>query len=150
MPMSETIKKIGLAAILFMITCTFACSQEGNAESHIRQILDRQSAAWSEGDIDGFMENYWHSDSLKFVGKDGITYGWQATLDRYKKSYPDRTAMGTLTFDIVDAEQTGEEIFFVLGKWHLDRDGLENLQGHFTLLWKKIDGQWVIVTDHSS
>ncbi|MFA0960878.1 DUF4440 domain-containing protein [Roseivirga sp. BDSF3-8] len=146
--MSESIKKITLFAFLFTL-CHFAGAQT-DAETEIRAILDRQAACWTAGDLECFMDSYWKSDSLKFVGQSGITYGWQKTFDNYVKNYPDREAMGTLTFDVVDAEQTGPESFFVLGKWHLDREESEDVGGHFTLLWHYIDGQWVIVTDHSS
>jgi hypothetical protein len=39
--------------------------------------------------------------------------------------------------------------YFVVGKWHLQRS-IGDIGGHFTLLWRKIKGQWVIVADHSS
>lgn len=146
--MSESIKKILLAVILFGLSLPVFAQNE--AEAEIRSILDRQASCWSEGDLDCFMASYWQSDSLQFVGKSGITYGWQATYDRYVQNYPDREAMGTLTFIVIDAEQTGPDSFFVLGKWHLDREESGDVGGHFTLLWKKIDGRWVIVTDHSS
>lgn len=147
--MSESIKKIIFAGILLLTGCNNEV-EPGDAEAYIRQTLDKQAACWTNGDLDCFMDNYWRSDSLKFVGKSGITYGWQATYDRYTKSYPDREAMGSLTFTVIDAEQTGSENFFVLGKWQLDRKESEDVGGYFTLLWERIDGEWVIVTDHSS
>lgn len=146
--MSESIKKIIFTAILFAIV--HFCVAQSSDEARIREILDRQAACWTAGDLDCFMDSYWKSDSLQFVGKSGITYGWQATYDRYVKSYPDREAMGALTFEVIDAKQTGPDSFFVLGKWHLDREKSGDVGGHFTLLWKRIEGEWVIVTDHSS
>lgn len=95
------------------------------------------------------MQGYWKSDSLKFIGKSGITYGWRATLENYKKSYPDTAAMGKLKFDLLEVKRLSVMYFFVIGKWHLARtDG--DLKGYFTLLFKKIKGTWVIVADHSS
>lgn len=95
------------------------------------------------------MQGYWQSDSLMFIGKSGVTRGWQATLDNYKRGYPDRAAMGTLTFTLVSMQPTGSKSALVVGKWHLARtEG--DLQGHFSLLWKKLKGKWVIVADHSS
>ncbi|MCP4271173.1 MAG: DUF4440 domain-containing protein, partial [Gammaproteobacteria bacterium] len=38
---------------------------------------------------------------------------------------------------------------FVLGKWQLSRVQ-DTLKGFYTLYWKKIDGQWKIIIDHSS
>jgi ketosteroid isomerase-like protein len=146
--MSESIKKIFFSAILLAFSLNLKA--QDNPETYIRNTLDKQAACWTAGDLGCFMENYWKSDSLKFVGKSGVTYGWQATYDRYVENYPDREAMGALTFTIIEAEQTGPETFFVLGKWHLKREESGDAGGHFTLLWKMIDGTWVIVTDHSS
>jgi ketosteroid isomerase-like protein len=119
------------------------------AEKAIRQVLAQQTQAWNEGSLENFMAGYWQSDSLKFIGKRGISYGWQTTLENYKKSYPDKTAMGYLTFEIVSLEKTSNKTAFVIGKWKLKREK-DELQGYFTLFWRKINGKWLIVADHSS
>jgi hypothetical protein len=115
----------------------------------IRQLLDKQTQAWNRGDIETFMETYWKSDSLMFIGKSGVTYGWANTLNNYKKGYPDTTAMGKLSFDILLIKRLSFQYFQVIGKWHLQRS-IGDLGGHYTLLIKKIKGKWVIISDHSS
>ena len=142
-------KKTFLAAISFLIFSQFALSQKATDESLVRNVLATQSAAWNKGDLEGYMQGYWKSDSLKFIGKSGITYGWQPTLDNYRKGYPDTAAMGKLSFDLLEVKRLSVMYFFVIGKWHLLRTA-GNLQGHFTLLFKKINKNWVIVADHSS
>ncbi|MGI9158739.1 MAG: YybH family protein, partial [Saprospiraceae bacterium] len=119
------------------------------AETAIRAIMARQEAAWNRGDLEAFMDGYWRSDSLQFIGSRGLTYGWHQTLDNYRKGYPDRAAMGTLTFTLLSVQPLSQKSAFVVGKWHLKRNA-GDLSGHFTLLWKKIKGAWVIVADHSS
>ena len=110
--------------------------------------MKKQEQAWNHGDIEGFMKYYWKNDSLKFIGSKGITYGWQKTLDNYRKSYPDKASMGTLTFEINTNEELSKNSVFIVGKWSLARE--KSVGGYFTLLWKKIDGNWVIVVDHTS
>ena len=95
------------------------------------------------------MKGYWENDSLLFVGKSGPKYGYRATLENYKKGYPDTVAMGKLHFDLLKMQSLSPTAYFVLGKWTLQRS-IGNLQGYYTLLWRKIKGQWVIVADHSS
>lgn len=95
------------------------------------------------------MEGYWKSDSLRFIGKSGIKYGWQETLDNYKKSYPDRAAMGKLTFELLSFDSMGEQHVMVTGKWKLKREKDEP-NGLFTIIWQKIDDKWKIIYDHSS
>jgi len=118
-------------------------------EVAVRKILSDQSEAWNRGDIEAFMKGYWKNDSLTFTGKSGITYGWNKTLNNYKRNYPDATAMGKLAFTIISATNLSPEYFHVIGRWHLQRT-IGDLEGHFTLLFKKIKGQWLIIADHSS
>lgn len=118
-------------------------------EPEIRALLQKQTEAWNRGDLEGFMEGYWKSDSLMFIGKSGITYGWQKTLDNYKKGYPDKTAMGQLTFTLIQIKRLSGRYYSVVGKWYLKRT-IGDIGGHYTLLMKKIDGKWVVVSDHSS
>ncbi|MBL4578307.1 MAG: nuclear transport factor 2 family protein, partial [Flavobacteriales bacterium] len=104
---------------------------------------------WNNGDLECFMETYWKSDSLKFIGKDGITYGWDATISRYKQKYPDKSHMGVLSFDVLEFEYLGRETIMLVGKWGLKR-AMGDVGGHFTLIWRKMEGEWVIITDHTS
>lgn len=139
------------AFFLFCTLCLFfitGVAQSAN-EKKIRDILDRQTAAWNRGDLEGFMQGYWKSDSLKFIGSRGVTYGWQNTLDNYRKGYPDTAAMGRLRFEILHLNKLSGKYYQVIGKWMLTRT-VGNLSGHFTLLFRKINGEWVIVSDHSS
>jgi len=115
----------------------------------IQQAMDNQEQCWSRGDLDGFMSGYWKSDSLRFMGKRGITKGWQTTLDNYKKSYPDKATMGKLQFDIVSFEPLDAKGMFVVGKWTLMREK-DTLGGYYSLIWRKIDGEWKVVFDHTS
>ena len=111
--------------------------------------MQRQTAAWNEGNLEAFMQNYWKSDSLMFIGKNGVVWGWQKTLDNYKKSYPTKEAMGTLSFAIIQIKRLSPLYYSVVGKWMLHRTQ-DNLSGHYTLLVKKIKGEWKIIADHSS
>jgi hypothetical protein len=117
----------------------------------IRQVLKMQQSAWNKGDIPEFMQSYWHSDSLMFIGKKGITRGWQNTLDNYRKSYPDQATMGELQFEIISVELFSKTTAQVIGKWNLKRNTDKgDLGGHFTLIFKKINKHWLIVSDHTS
>lgn len=135
--------------IIILIFCSVTSFAQDKNALAIRTILNNQTAAWNRGELEKFMEGYWKNDSLAFVGKSGVTYGWNNTLDKYKKGYPDKTAMGHLTFTLIKVEQLSKKYYFVTGKWHLERT-IGNLEGHYTLLFKKIKGHWVIISDHSS
>jgi hypothetical protein len=116
--------------------------------ANVLSLMKIQETAWNNGNVTEFMKYYWKSDSLKFIGSKGITYGWQKTLDNYLKSYPTKEAMGILKFTILEASQLSKESIYIIGKWELTKE--KPVGGHFTLLWKKIKGNWVIVADHTS
>ncbi|WKN30985.1 nuclear transport factor 2 family protein [Porifericola rhodea] len=118
-------------------------------EEKILAIMDQQQRCWNEGNLDCFMKGYLPSDSLMFIGKNGIVYGYQNTLERYRKSYPDRTSMGQLNFNIIQLNQLSSEYYSMIGKWTLKRS-TDNLEGYFSLIFKKINGEWFIIKDHSS
>lgn len=124
-------------------------SAQNMDEQAIRALIEEQRLAWNTGDKEKFMQPYWQNDSLMFIGKSGITYGWQKTLDNYKKGYPDTAAMGKLDFNLLEIKRLSMLYFFVVGKWHLTRS-IGDVGGHFTLLFKKVKNKWVIIADHSS
>ena len=146
-------KKYLIFVFIFLANCCVAqpktiLPKDGD-ETAIRQLLTKRTEAWNLGDIASFMKTYWESDSLMFIGKNGITYGWTNTLNNYKKNYPDTAAMGKLSFEILLVKRLSFQYFHVIGKWQLQRS-IGDLSGHYTLLLKKIRGQWVIIADHSS
>ncbi|MEO6613746.1 MAG: DUF4440 domain-containing protein [Chitinophagaceae bacterium] len=139
-------KNIFIAACLLVSSSLFSQSKD---ELAIRKLLADQNAAWNRGDIDNFMKGYWQNDSLMFIGKSGVTYGWTNTLNNYKKGYPDTASMGKLIFTLLQVKKISNEYYHVTGKWFLKRS-IGDAGGHFTLLFRKISGRWVIISDHSS
>ena len=135
--------------LLFLIAAISTNAQTKD-EQQILAILDAQTKYWNAGDLENFMKGYWKSDSLMFIGKSGVTYGYNNTLENYKQGYPNRDAMGILKFNILKVEKISADAYFIVGKWHLTREKVGDIGGHYTLLFKKIKGEWVIVADHSS
>ena len=135
--------------VLVLICLGFSVHAQDRDELAVRAVLSRQAAAWNRGSIAEYMQGYWKSDSLIFVGKSGPRYGYDSTLSKYLKSYPDEASMGKLRFDLLKVERISKDCFFVLGKWELKRT-IGDLSGAFTLIFRKKNGDWVIVVDHSS
>lgn len=135
--------------LLFTVVTCAENKLSPNEKQKILSLLDQQLEAWNDGNLEKFMDTYWKSDQLVFVGSHGPTYGWQATLTNYKKSYPDKTAMGKLAFNVLNVSKIDTKTVFVIGRFELTRE-LGDLAGHFTLVIQKINGVWVIVSDHSS
>ncbi len=135
--------------IKLLLLLSHSIFAQNNDKSEILSVLEKQRIAWNNGNLQQYMMGYWQSDSLLFVGKRGPQYGWQKTFDNYKKSYPDKSAMGKLTFNILKVDVYTSDYAFVLGEWILDREK-DQPRGFFTLQMKKINGQWKVIADHSS
>ena len=142
---------MGKLSCLFLLSCLHATLiySQSTDEQVILKILDEQTKNWNKGDLDSFVNGYWNNDSLMFIGQSGVTYGYQNTLDNYKKNYSDTAKMGKLAFEIIKLQKLSAEYYFVVGKWFLKRT-VGDLKGHYTLLFRKINNEWVIVVDHSS
>lgn len=134
---------------ILLLLLPFAAMCHSNDEEAIRKMLAAQVVEWNKANMEGFMKGYWENDSLMFIGKKGPTYGYAKTLANYKKNYPDTDHTGTLTSMVLSMKKLSKEYYFVLGKWELRRNA-GDVSGSYTLLLRKIDGEWVIVADHSS
>ena len=132
-------------AFLLLLFSVLSFSQE----KEILKVMTDQQTAWSNGDIDGYMKGYWKNDSLLFIGSKGPTYGWQKTLDNYKKSYPNKEKMGTLEFTDIQVKMLGEKYAYVFGKWKLIRAN-DSPNGIYTLIFEKFKDGWKIISDHTN
>jgi len=141
-------KKIYFLAVLLLSMAAKAFAQVTD-EQEIRSLLATQVKEWNAGHIEGYMHGYWESDSLIFIGKNGPTYGFTPTLKRYQQAYPDKAHMGQLTSTLIRLERLSPDYYFAIGKWALKRTA-GDVSGSWTLLIRKIKGQWTIIVDHSS
>ncbi len=114
----------------------------------VLKVLTDQEFAWNKGDIDGFMEGYWKSDFLTFVGSSGVTKGWNETKDNFNKAYPTRDRMGTLSFDVNEIHRVQDGLYRIIGKYTLQRDE-DAPTGYFTIMLQQDEGKWVIISDHT-
>ncbi len=138
-----------IAAIAILLVASVSSFAKPDTEAGIRRVLNEQVAAWNRGDLERFMFGYWKSDRLVFVSGDKITRGWQPTFENYKKTYDTKEKMGTLSFADLEITVISKDAAAVVGSWSLAREK-DNPKGKFTLIFRKIDGDWRIVHDHSS
>lgn len=117
----------------------------------VRALLARQQAAWNRGNLEAFMAGYAQTDTLRFASGGTVRTGWQTTLNRYRRSYPDTAAMGTLSFGSLDLTILSPHSVLAFGRWQLQRDK-DAPGGLFTLLLHRPEpnAPWRIVHDHTS
>lgn len=139
--------------VLFLTFAVLGVKAENNIKEKeidkVNALLDKQVESWNKGNLKKFMDTYWKSEDLIFVGSKGVTYGWQRTFDNYKQNYPNKRSMGNLQFNILDIRKIDKRSIFVVGRFFLTRNA-ENVEGHFTLVIQKKGRKWLIVSDHSS
>ena len=157
------VKIVDMKYLLTLIVCTTilftSCNSQigtGNNgeqnqihESEVLTILNQQESSWNEGDVEGFMQGYWNNDSLMFVSGEKVLYGWQKMTDNYKKTYSTKQLMGELSFKVHKTEVLSNDAVLVIGNWSIHRE-MTDFGGKFSLLWRKINGEWKIVIDHTS
>lgn len=134
-----------------MMTLMVSSSVAASPETEIKAAMTRQQEAWNRGDLRAFMQEYLNSPELTFVGKQ-VTRGWQATLDRYLKTYPTPAAMGKLTFSEVEVHPLGKDHAWVMGRFHLARtaEGGGDARGRYTLIFTRTKEGWKMTLDHTS
>jgi hypothetical protein len=141
------------AILIIVIICSHAdCKSQAlptRDSIEITDILFSQQEAWNNGNLKLYMNAYWKSDSLRFITKKGVTYGWYSTMDKYKNAYPDKASMGILKFGVLSLEYLSETKVLLTGTWELEAKGTV-IKGIFTLIWKRMNGKWVIILDHTS
>ena len=142
-------KRKNVFLFLLLLGAAATSMSQSKAEREVLAILDRQTAAWNRGDLEGFMKGYWENDSLMYIGRSGVTYGFTPTLSNYRKNYGELARMGNLKFDILHVKRLSSKYIHVVGRWSLRRSA-GDVGGHYTLLFRRMRGEWVIVSDHSS
>jgi ketosteroid isomerase-like protein len=140
---------IALSSLGSFSSRSAAAPPQSDDAATILTLLTDQTAAWNRGDIEGFMNGYWNSNQTEFVSSEGVSRGWQALLERYRRSYPDRKAMGHLTFSDLEIRVECPTAAYAIGEYHLQREN-DSPSGVFTLNFRKFPEGWRIVVDHTT
>lgn len=144
-------KKLIFKIVLFSFLIFLVSCKSTNHCNEIYNLMKQQEDAWNNGNIENFMNVYWKNDSLVFIGKSGINYGWDKTFSNYKNSYKTKEQMGTLEFKNLICNTINDSTHIVTGKWSLKRnDSIGNINGFYSLIWVKKQTGWKITYDHTS
>ena len=137
--------------ILLCAVSAAAQNSQSTTEPAVRQVLERQQEAWNHHDLENFMSGYWNSPELTFFSGAKISSGWQATIERYRKTYQSEgREMGKLEFSDLNIEVLAADAALVRGAWHLTMSDGKTPHGLFTLIFRKFPDGWKIIHDHTS
>ena len=144
-------KKLTFKIVLFSFLIFLVSCKSTNHCNEIYNLMKQQEDAWNNGNLENFMNVYWKNDSLVFIGKSGINYGWDKTFSNYKNTYKTKEQMGTLEFKNLICNTINDSTHIVTGKWSLKRnDSIGNINGFYSLIWVKKQTGWKITYDHTS
>ena len=144
-------KKLTFKIVLFSFLIFLVSCKSTNHCNEIYNLMEQQEDAWNNGNLENFMNLYWKNDSLVFIGKSGINYGWDKTFSNYKNTYKTKEQMGTLEFKNLICITINDSTHIVTGKWSLKRNNsIENINGFYSLIWVKKQTGWKITYDHTS
>ncbi len=146
-PLREGLLALALLTAPACVTAPPASYDQADTRSALLAVLSAQNDAWNNGDLDGYMAGYVRGEALRFASGGTVQRGWQGTYDRYQARYgTSNDSMGRLSFSELETEQVGPDTAIAHGRWHLERNG-KTMGGLFTLVFRRIDGEWLIVSD---
>lgn len=119
----------------------------------IADVLDRSAAAWTRGDLDGFMACYEDGPETTYIRPDGPVRGAAAVRAMYAARFkPGGRGMGRLTTELLDVRGLGTDYALVTGRYRLERIAAEGGEAHgvFTLVFRRGPSGWRIISDHTS
>jgi hypothetical protein len=61
--------------LLLLLWSSYGITQKSDSLA-ILKMLEQQTTDWNKGDLESFMSSYWEHDSLLFISRNGVTYGW--------------------------------------------------------------------------
>jgi ketosteroid isomerase-like protein len=137
--------------ILLCALSALAQNSQSTIEPTVQSVLQHQQEAWNRHDLESFMSGYWNSPELTFFSGAKISSGWQATIQRYRKTYQSEgREMGKLEFSDLKVEPLAPDAAFVRGAWRLTMSDGKTPHGLFTLIFRKFPDGWKIIHDHTS
>lgn len=115
------------------------------------KVLLAQEEAWNRGDIEAFAQSYKDSPDTLFITS-SVNRGYEGLLESYRRSYPNKEAMGTLSFSELEVRPLDERFAVVVGRFRLERSKKDggNATGIFSLVFEKTDKGWKIIVDHTT
>jgi len=139
-------------ALLLLLVVPAAAQKASSAEdASVRAVLTKQAADWNRGDLDAFASGYKNSPDILFIGST-VRRGYSGMIASYRKNYPNKDAMGVLSFSNVEVHPLDARFATVLGNFHLERSaaGGGNADGYYSLVMEKTAAGWKIVLDHTT
>ena len=124
-------------------------SESKKIEVAIRKVFEAASEAWNRGDLDGYLASYWDSDKIIWISGGSLTRGKKGIEAAYKARFSSAQQMGKLTVAELEIDVLTPTDATAFGRWILVIDN-EASKGFFTVQLRKIEGAWLLVSDHSS
>jgi ketosteroid isomerase-like protein len=156
-------KLIGLAIATGLIL-TLICFSPAAASTEVEELLPlitKYGEAFETGDAEALGELYWQDERLTVFWPEPETAfridgwsQWQSYLKGFA-GFVSKLPPGGLNLEMRQPSMVVmEDVAIVTSYWVgtmlTAEGGSQVMQGRATLIWKKIDGKWVIIHEHDS
>lgn len=121
------------------------------SELDVVKVLLAQERAWNAGNLQAFLDTYKKSPDIVIISN-GLARGFEDLEATYKKNYPDRASMGTLTFSDLEPHLLDDHFATATGRYSLERAKNKggNASGMFSLVLEKTADGWKVILDHTT
>lgn len=133
---------------LLAVSLTAAVVMGDDGTANCQATLQDQAKAWNKGDIEGFLKGYRQSPHTVFSGKSNTAVGFSRMAARYRKRYPNRKAMGELTFSDVSFKALSADEILAMGRWKLRKKVPTG--GRFVLIMRLEGGTCRVAMDYTT
>jgi len=123
---------------------------KGDAVQEVKKALEGQISAWNKGDLETAMTFYWNSPEMLWISKGGTEKGYQEVYDMFLQDFTDRSKMGNYSYEPLHIEQVSKDAVYFVFRWKIELDGKRLMGGVSSQVWKKLDGRWVVTSEHAS
>lgn len=115
----------------------------------VRAAFAKWSAAWNNGDLEGYLAGYLASDKTRWISGGQVLEGAANILRMYRAGFDTPEKMGKLVLERLDVEPMGDQDALVFGEIQHEAFGQVN-NAIFTVHVRHVDGAWRILSDHTS
>ncbi len=116
----------------------------------VTHVLAASAEGWNRGDLGTFMDAYLDSPTTTYWGSRGLLRGYAEIRRHYAPRFMPGATRDSLRFDDIEARRLGTDYALATSRWVLFRGDSVTATGPFTLVLRRVEGEWRIIHDHSS
>ncbi len=116
----------------------------------VEAMLGASADAWNRGDLGSFVSDYADDSTTTFMSRSQVQYGFDWIRNNYAPRFEPGVQRDSLRFESVAARALGSDHLLATARFVLLHADSVTASGPFTLVLKRVGGEWKIIHDHTS